>query len=328
MAEKRYQVFVSSTFRDLEKERWEAVKALMTMDCIVAGMESFPAVDEEQFEYIKEIIDDCDYYVLILGGRYGSLAPDGVGYTEKEYDYARSKDVKVIALVREAPESLPPEKRETDAAQLDRFIKFREKVCADRLVSFWRDERDIQKDVALGMAKAMKKFPAVGWVRANSVASEEILREINILRKENEELKRVPKSPESICIERLKRKYNINFMYMNEENKIINDTIEVNLFSIFKMSINIFYTGIEKKESFLIMKAMLSDRILNEREDMCRKNLSITDIQVNDIINKFSILDLIREASSIEVDNAITFDTYYYKLTEFGKKIAPEVLFD
>lgn len=97
MAEKRYQVFVSSTFRDLEKERWEAVKALMTMDCIVAGMESFPAVDEEQFEYIKEIIDDCDYYVLILGGRYGSLAPDGVGYTEKEYDYARSKDIKVIA---------------------------------------------------------------------------------------------------------------------------------------------------------------------------------------------------------------------------------------
>ena len=53
MADKRYQVFVSSTYEDLQEERWEAVKVLMTMDCIVAGMEYFPAVDEEQFEYIK-----------------------------------------------------------------------------------------------------------------------------------------------------------------------------------------------------------------------------------------------------------------------------------
>lgn len=327
MAEKRYQVFVSSTFRDLEKERWEAVKALMTMDCIVAGMESFPAVDEEQFEYIKEIIDDCDYYLLILGGRYGSLAPDGVGYTEKEYDYARSRDIKVIALVREVPESLPPEKRETDAAQLDRFIRFREKVCADRLVSFWRDERDIQKDVALGMAKAMKKFPAVGWVRANSVASEEILHEINILRKENEELKRVPKSPESICIERLKRKYNINFMYMNEEGEIINGTIETSLFSIFKLLIDIFNRGTEKEETFAIIKALISDFILNKREDLSRSCCAISDNQIGDIINKFSILNLIYLTSGMEINNIETISSCY-SLTDFGKIIAPEVLFD
>lgn len=328
MAGKRYQVFVSSTFRDLEKERWEAVKALMTMDCIVAGMESFPAVDEEQFKYIKEIIDDCDYYLLILGGRYGTLAPDGVGYTEKEYDYALSKGIKVVALVREAPESLPPEKRETDAALLDRFIKFREKVCADRLVSFWRDERDIQKDVALGMAKAMKKFPAVGWVRANSVASEELLREINVLRKENEEMRRASKSPESICIERLKRKYKINFIHMNEYGKLIDGTVETNLFSILKMSINQFDIGIETKELLAIMTAIISDIILIKIKDINRKNVAITDIQKNDIISKFSILNLIHVINEMDMNNWGETSQSYYKLTEFGKKIAPEVLFD
>lgn len=54
-------------------------------------MELFPAIDEDQFEFIKKVIDDCDYYLLIIGGRYGSLSDEGVSYTELEYQYAVSK---------------------------------------------------------------------------------------------------------------------------------------------------------------------------------------------------------------------------------------------
>ena len=86
--EKRYQVFVSSTYADLQDERQRVIQALMEMDCIPAGMELFPAADEEQWEFIKRVIDDCDYYLLIIGGRYGSTTADGVSYTEREYDYA------------------------------------------------------------------------------------------------------------------------------------------------------------------------------------------------------------------------------------------------
>ena len=53
-----------------------------------AGMELFPAANETQWNLIKKVIDDCDYYVLILGGRYGTIGPDGIGYTEMEYRYA------------------------------------------------------------------------------------------------------------------------------------------------------------------------------------------------------------------------------------------------
>jgi hypothetical protein len=84
--EKRYQVFVSSTYADLKEERQHVTQALMEMDCIPAGMELFPATDEEQWEFIKRIIDDCD--LLIIGGRYGSTTDEGISYTEKEYDYA------------------------------------------------------------------------------------------------------------------------------------------------------------------------------------------------------------------------------------------------
>lgn len=104
--DKRYQVFVSSTYADLKNERREVIQALMEMDCIPAGMELFPAADEQQWEFIKKISDDCDYYLLIIGGRYGSVTPEGVSYTEKEYDYAFSIGLPVLAFIHGEPEQL------------------------------------------------------------------------------------------------------------------------------------------------------------------------------------------------------------------------------
>lgn len=51
---KRYQVFISSTFTDLKDERSKVIQTIMELDCIPAGMEIFPAIDEEQFEFIKK----------------------------------------------------------------------------------------------------------------------------------------------------------------------------------------------------------------------------------------------------------------------------------
>lgn len=45
--DKRYQVFISSTYVDLQEERQSVLQTLMEMDCIPAGMELFPAADEE-----------------------------------------------------------------------------------------------------------------------------------------------------------------------------------------------------------------------------------------------------------------------------------------
>jgi hypothetical protein len=60
--EKRYQVFVSSTYEYLKVERQEVMHALLEQECIPSGMELFPAASEDQWTLIKEVIDDCDYY--------------------------------------------------------------------------------------------------------------------------------------------------------------------------------------------------------------------------------------------------------------------------
>ena len=84
-----HRVFVSSTYEDLREERAEVQKALLKLDCFPVGMELFPSADDETWEFIKRQIEESDYYVAIVAGRYGSLASDGLSYTQKEWEYAR-----------------------------------------------------------------------------------------------------------------------------------------------------------------------------------------------------------------------------------------------
>lgn len=188
--DKRYQVFVSSTYADLKQERQRVIQALMEMDCIPAGMELFPAADEEQWEFIKRIIDDCDYYLIIIGGRYGSTTPEGLSYTEKEFDYANERGIKIIALLHEDPDSIPVNKSDIDPTLREKLHAFRQKVGTNRLVKFWRSADELPGMVALSLSKTIKTYPAEGWVRAAAVASEDLLVEINDLRKENNELRK------------------------------------------------------------------------------------------------------------------------------------------
>jgi hypothetical protein len=139
----RYQVFVSSTYADLKDERRKVTQTLMEMDCIPAGMELFPAADEEQFEFIKKIIDDCDYYLLIIGGRYGSTTNEGVSYTEKEYDYAIGKELKVLAFLHKEPDAIPSGKTDKDPALSLRLEDFKAKVQTNRLVRYWRTAEEL-----------------------------------------------------------------------------------------------------------------------------------------------------------------------------------------
>lgn len=185
---KRYQVFVSSTYVDLKDARQHVLRTLMEMDCIPAGMELFPAADEEQWEFIKKIVDDCDYYLLIIGGRYGSISNDGISYTEKEFDYAVKKGLKVVAFIHGAPDDIAFGKSEQDPALRDQLLKFKDRVTDRRLVKFWKNATELPGLVALSLTKTITTYPAVGWVRASNVANEDILSEINELRKQNAEL--------------------------------------------------------------------------------------------------------------------------------------------
>lgn len=185
--EKRFQVFVSSTYQDLQEERQEVMRALLELDCIPSGMELFPAANEDQWSLIRRVIDECDYYVLIVGGRYGSIGPDGIGYTEKEYRYALSIDKPTIAFLHKNPGSIPVDKSEATDEGKEKLRAF-PALIEQKLYKPWLNAAELGSVVSRSLVQLTKSTPAVGWVRANELPDLDATLELLRLRKQVDEL--------------------------------------------------------------------------------------------------------------------------------------------
>ena len=177
--DKKYQVFVSSTYEDLQEERKAVMEALLQMNCFPVGMEYFNASDESQWDVIKQLIDECDYYVLIVAGRYGSIEEStGKSYTQKEYEYAISKSIPTLAFLHKDPNSLPKSRTEQSHEADAKLNAFRDDV-KKRLCKYWEGPDNLASQVVLSLTSLIKSKPRVGWVRAdqiNAETSKEILK--------------------------------------------------------------------------------------------------------------------------------------------------------
>lgn len=167
--EKKYQVFVSSTYEDLKEERAKVIGTLLENNCIPIGMEQFPSSSLSQWEYITKMIDMSDYYILISAGRYGSINGNtGISYTEQEYDYAVQKGIPVLAFLYATPEKLTYDKHETSEDKIIKLKSFHEKV-KQRLAKFYRNSDELSAMVLSSITKAIADCPRIGWVRADQV---------------------------------------------------------------------------------------------------------------------------------------------------------------
>lgn len=174
---KKYQVFISSTYTDLIEERAAVTQCLLEMNCIPVGMEQFPASDMSQMDYIKMMLDDCDYYILILAGRYGSCDSDGIGFTEKEYDYALSQNIPIMSFVVEDIGKLLNSKCEHSGAGLKKLDAFRKKVCSGKLVKFYSNIGELKAAVAVSLNHCIHNSPAVGWIRGSNISEFDTFKE-------------------------------------------------------------------------------------------------------------------------------------------------------
>ena len=186
--DRKHQVFVSSTYEDLQHERQEVMHVLLELDCIPSGMELFPAANESQWNLIKGIIHECDYYVVVVAGRYGSVGPDGMSYTEMEYRYAVESNKPVVAFLHGDPDSIPAkcvEKTEQGRAKLQAFRALvRQRMCKE-----WTTPHELGSVVARSLVSLRKRYAAVGWIRADQMP-EDAATEILELRKRVEQLER------------------------------------------------------------------------------------------------------------------------------------------
>ncbi len=143
----------------------EISKTLLRANCFPAGMELFPAADEEQFEYIKKVVRQSDFYIIVSAGKYGTISPKtGLGYTEMEYDYAVEIGIPVIRLLHRDPvKHLPNGLVESTPESRELLERFRQKMQTEKLVNHWMESSELPSLALLNLNYVISAFPTSGW---------------------------------------------------------------------------------------------------------------------------------------------------------------------
>lgn len=192
----KYQVFISSTFADLRLEREAVTWAILEARQIPAGMENFTAADDRGWELIRRAIDLSDYYVLILGGRYGSFDDSAeMSWTHREYRYARDKSIPILAYIRD-PASVTADKMESEPEQQTRLRDFIAEVKSRHLCKSWKQADDLRHEVVQALTqKIMDDEDAdrarPGWFRGDELPSAISMDEFARLSAEAADLRRL-----------------------------------------------------------------------------------------------------------------------------------------
>lgn len=169
----REQVFISSTFTDLVEERQAVTRALLQAKAFPAGMELFPASDSSSWGVIERAIDDSDYYLLIVAGRYGSIDPERqVSFTEREYDYAVKAGKPIMAFIHGDVDNLVVARTDRDSERASQLEEFRARVMGRHQVASWTSAGELAGQVVLALNELRQTDPAVGWVRGDQAMTE------------------------------------------------------------------------------------------------------------------------------------------------------------
>ncbi|MBO6265171.1 MAG: DUF4062 domain-containing protein [Acidaminococcaceae bacterium] len=197
--DKKYQIFISSTYKDLIEERNKVRDVILSMYHFPIGMEMFNAADEEQWEIIKETIDSSDYYILIIGKRYGTIIQDGpdagISYTEKEFKYAKSVGIPVLAFIKNDT-AVTSDKMDLKPEKIEKLKDFIETVKDKREVDWFSTVDELGTKVTLALYKQFGRKNRPGWIRSDKLDMEQTLNEIleqnqkiRTLEHENKELR-------------------------------------------------------------------------------------------------------------------------------------------
>ena len=184
---KKLQIFISSTYVDLKEERQAAVEAILSAGHIPAGMELFNAGNDSQQITIQKWINESDVYMLILGGRYGSIDPvQNISYTEIEYNYALEKGMPVFAVFitdKALDEKIVKLKKiaieDKEPIKLEEF----KKLVLSKICRPFDDLKDIKIAVHESLNNFSREYNFSGWISGKDIPDYD-----NLL-KENLELK-------------------------------------------------------------------------------------------------------------------------------------------
>lgn len=167
----KYNVFISSTYDDLIEEREKIVEVLLSMDCMPRNMETFYACDMSTWERIQEILLKCDYFIIVLAGRYGSICEQtGKCFTQMEYEFAKANNIPISRFLYKCPHQLPFDKHDNDIGCQVKFEQFRSMLQEGQIVKYWSNSDEL----ACSVAVALHHFILSSAVKEQNINQENI----------------------------------------------------------------------------------------------------------------------------------------------------------
>lgn len=329
MSQIKYQVFISSTYDDLGEERSVVIRSILEMGHIPVGMEMFSAADDEQWAIIKRVIEESDYYVVIVAHRYGSEV-DGVSYTEKEYDFAVEKGIPTLRFVIHKDAKWSDAKRDQGnqaKSKLEKLRRFKEKLKT-RPVGWWKSADDLYGTVSIALMKQMTAVPRIGWIRGDNAPSQQMASELARLSGENSRLR--------ASIEELTRQV------ATEEKSKISETIE----ALYKQeyAVDLFFEGakaFEKAPEPLKLYdlyvhvapaalveissndvAQYISMLANKTERTLRKLWPVPKNYTDTIMSMYFAMDLILPSKR---KHGLNDSRKYWTLSAFGQSVLKEI---
>lgn len=262
--ERKYQIFISSTYEDLKEERKMVQDTILSMYHFPIGMEMFSAADEEQWEIIQETIDSSDYYVLIIGHRYGSTIDEGeqagISYTQKEFRYALKKGIPVLAFLIGDSVSVTPDKMESNSYKKTQLDNFKKEVCTGRMVQWWTSKEDLVNKVMNSLNKQFSRCKRPGWIRAEKINFEDMQTEIVELSKKIRRLEEEKTELERKIVKRMPR-----FLFqINNGNELQYPYVDIDLVGL-NEQIKTEYRKLTYDE---VKKYGISEREIQEYNDL------------------------------------------------------------
>lgn len=168
MPTKKYQIFVSSTYEDLKEERRKVFQAILRMGHIPVAMEYFGAADNPSWDIIKNAMETSDYYVLIIGQRYGATMKDAsgaeIGYTHREFNYAKELGLPICCFILDDKAPVTLTHREDDH-KWDLRKAFIADATTGRNVVWWKNGDELSSLVSTALHNQFALKPQPGWYR-------------------------------------------------------------------------------------------------------------------------------------------------------------------
>lgn len=302
------------------------IKAILEMGHIPVGMEMFSAADETQWKIIQRQIDESDYYVVIVANRYGSLAEEGISYTEKEYDYASSKDVPTLGFVMQSDANWPSNLTDTDAASVASLAAFKDKI-KEKHISFWNSDEELYGKCAIALMKSFAAYPREGWVRGSQATDVRLTTELARLSEENSQLRislrNLQAEEKNKQREELRKVIrillantsNMSFWYLGDDDWTA--AKEISLANIFQ--------GIAPE---LLIEKSISDMssyagvMFNKTDRALRDSFPVPSNQVKGWMADFTSLGLVKPSDK---KKPVADKDEYWTLTEKGKRMLSQI---